>query len=76
MKVQKVVITLPEKTVSELLVAKDDAPVFSNENWIDKWHDFRNDKFGLSITDETQPGLTEEQCLSHILDLANGNFIM
>lgn len=76
MKVQKVVITLPERTILELIVAKDNALVVSKRNWIRKWHEFRRDKFGLSITNETQPGLTEEQCLDHIRALENGDFVM
>lgn len=76
MKVQKVVIVLPERTIRELIVAKDNAPVVSKRNWVGKWHEFRHDKFGLKITNETQPGLTEEQCLDHIRALGNGDFVM
>lgn len=76
MKVQNVVITLKEREIRELVIAKDDATVVSNENWTNKWHDFRHDQFGLSITDETQSGLTEQQCLDHIRALGNGDSIM
>lgn len=76
MKVQQVVIILPERTIREWVVAKDNAPVVSNKNWVNKWHEFRSDKFGLKIKNETSPGLTESECLDYIRALGNGDFIM